>query len=214
MPLVGVRSTKRSKIACGTLLDDRTAPYVTPSIRSDEDGVGDSAPDTRSYWAGLFPASPRVIYGRPPLRSVVCQLRFPTVLRIETTVPADFQDSIRQAYPLYERGNLVGLPLPIEQIPSEVQQLLGASNLRAPHVFKSADGASTIQLLPDSITLTTTKYERWEFFRRSADAAVNALIRIYSPSFVTRVGLRYTNVVLRSEANVEGQEWTKLLDPR
>jgi hypothetical protein len=51
----------------------------------------------------LFPDSARVIYGKAPLTGVVCQLRFPPILRIESAPPADFQDRIREQFPLLER---------------------------------------------------------------------------------------------------------------
>jgi hypothetical protein len=42
----------------------------------------------------LFPPSSRVVYRRAPLIEVVCQLRFPTLLSIESKPPADFQERI------------------------------------------------------------------------------------------------------------------------
>ena len=48
-----------------------------------------------------FPSIERVIYQNNTLGEVVCQLRFPTILRIEASSPADFQDAIREAYPLF-----------------------------------------------------------------------------------------------------------------
>ncbi|MCX6020148.1 MAG: TIGR04255 family protein, partial [Chloroflexi bacterium] len=49
----------------------------------------------------LFPDSERVIYGRNPLVEVICQIRFPTILRISEGNLSDFQDKIRIEYPLY-----------------------------------------------------------------------------------------------------------------
>ena len=40
---------------------------------------------------------PHVHYGRPQLREVICQLRFPAILSIGSHEPADFQEAIRQA---------------------------------------------------------------------------------------------------------------------
>ena len=44
---------------------------------------------------------PHVHYGRPQLREVICQLRFPAILSIGSHEPADFQEAIRQEFPRY-----------------------------------------------------------------------------------------------------------------
>ena len=49
----------------------------------------------------MFSNQPRKIYRRNQLIEVICQLRFPEILKIEAHEPADFQDAIRQAYPQY-----------------------------------------------------------------------------------------------------------------
>ena len=41
----------------------------------------------------------RQIYRRRQLLEVICQLRFPDILKIESTAPAEFQDQIRAEYP-------------------------------------------------------------------------------------------------------------------
>jgi len=54
-----------------------------------------------------FPDSKRAFYGKNPLEEVVCQLRFPPILRIEVETPAVFQDKVRQVFPLYKRLTVV-----------------------------------------------------------------------------------------------------------
>lgn len=41
-------------------------------------------------------------YGKGQLIEVICQLRFPTILSIDTREPADFQETIRAAFPRYQ----------------------------------------------------------------------------------------------------------------
>ena len=69
----------------------------------------------------LFPPSPRVIYSKAPLVQVICQLRFPTLLSIESQPPVEFQERIRDHFPLLEK---VTNPLQT-QLPPEVFQALG-----------------------------------------------------------------------------------------
>ena len=53
----------------------------------------------------MFSNQPRKIYRRNQLIEVICQLRFPEILKIEAHEPADFQDAIRQAYPQYGKSS-------------------------------------------------------------------------------------------------------------
>ncbi|MFR1260789.1 MAG: TIGR04255 family protein [Oscillospiraceae bacterium] len=59
----------------------------------------------------MFSNQPRKFYRRSPLIEVICQLRFPDILKIEAHEPADFQDAIRQVYPQYAKR--------IEQLPPQ-----------------------------------------------------------------------------------------------
>ena len=43
----------------------------------------------------------RVKYRKSALREVIFQVKFPSILRIDTEVPAEFQEMVRQKYPMY-----------------------------------------------------------------------------------------------------------------
>ena len=51
----------------------------------------------------LFSDRPRTRYNNAPAHEVICQLRFPTILSINNTEPADFQEAIRDEFPRYVR---------------------------------------------------------------------------------------------------------------
>lgn len=51
----------------------------------------------------LFSDRPRSHYRAAPVREVICQLRFPTILTINNVEPADFQEAIRAEFPQYVR---------------------------------------------------------------------------------------------------------------
>jgi hypothetical protein len=47
----------------------------------------------------------RVLYEKNPLESVICQVRFPTILRVDSEVPSDFQDRIRGRFPIFSESS-------------------------------------------------------------------------------------------------------------
>ena len=163
-----------------------------------------------------FPISDRVRYRRNPLKSVICQLRFPTILRVETSLPADFQECIRAAYPLFqERQVLQGTGLPAEiqgVIPEELQQLLPKGGRHFD--FTSVDREKSITLHRDFLSLTTTKYGAWDEFVADLRGPLDALIRLYRPAQFARIGLRYHNLILRSEIDQKEASWSDLINPR
>ena len=49
----------------------------------------------------LFSDNSRYSYVNSPLIEVICQLRFPTILSIGSTDPAQFQEAVREEFPRY-----------------------------------------------------------------------------------------------------------------
>ena len=58
----------------------------------------------------LFPDAKRTIYKNNVLEQVICQLRFPTILKIDTEVPSRFQEVIRHRFPIYKQTNEALIP--------------------------------------------------------------------------------------------------------
>lgn len=163
----------------------------------------------------LFPEVERVIYNRNPLDNVVCQLRFPVVLKIDVEIPSDFQERVRCEYPnLSESSELVFQTSPNieEQLPSEsVQQILKSPGIKN-YEFSSEDGIWKINLTRNFMSLSTRNYHKWEEFKEELQLPLNALIDVYSPMHFTRVGLRYIDVIVRSRLGLEGVDWGKLIN--
>ena len=156
---------------------------------------------------GLFPNHPRIIYEKNPLFEVVCQVRFPTILRIEAHPPAEFQDRLRDRLPLLERSTNKA----VQQIPHELLEAIGAPQSGSGYGFKSEDGTATATLLADSLTVSTSDYERWEVFWSLCQEAFGALNELYAPKFLKRIGLRYRNLIDRDEIGLSGVPWSELL---
>lgn len=157
----------------------------------------------------LFPETDRTLYSRNPLIEVVCQVRFPTILKIEAHPPADLQEAVRSAFPLLERTTNPST----SQVPQELLKAIGAAQSGAGYIFRTADEAVSATLFSDSLTISTEHYERWEDFWGLASQCFTSLVQVYQPSFFNRLGLRYRNVVRRSSIDLNADRWSDLLNP-
>src|SRR3989304_2154776 len=159
-----------------------------------------------------FPESQREVYSTNPLKEVICQLRFPTILEVSAQSPASFQNQLRKNYPLYK------LQDPIAGLPKEVADILAVLPVPKPaqqpvHKFLTEDERRFISLSADFLALTETNYQRWERFEEEMENAEQAFRGIYEPSFYTRIGLRYQNVIDREELKLQDHPWSDLLNP-
>ena len=162
----------------------------------------------------LFPDVKRIIYNKNPLDRVICQLKFPPILRIDTDPPAEFQDCVRKEFPNYSEST--ELPIRIssgvqDQIPhEEIPDMANVKN----HEFSSEDWQWKINLTRTFIALSTNKYREWEDFKQKLETPLTTLNRIYSPSHFSRIGLRYRDVIQRSALGLDDVSWTELLQPQ
>lgn len=140
----------------------------------------------------MFSSEKRCHYRNSPLAEVICQLRFPQILTINTNAPADFQEMIRGHFPKYSAKTEKAAV----QIPEE-----------APIVnyqFSSPDDLWRVNLTSGSISLSTHRYAGWEDFAERLDRPLAAFIQIYKPAYFERVGLRYMNFFSRAKLGLEG----------
>lgn len=165
----------------------------------------------------LFPEVKRVIYKKSPLDRVICQLRFPPILRIGAEPPVEFQDRVRKEFPYYSEKNelTMGIPSRVrEQIPHELLgEILRTADTKN-HEFSSEDGQWKINLTHTFIALSTDRYEVWEDFKHKLDIPLKTLINVYSPAHFSRIGLRYREVIQRSILGLNDVSWTDLLKPQ
>jgi len=159
-----------------------------------------------------FPDSPRVLYEKNPLIEVTCQLHFPPILRIDSEVPAGFQEKIRNSFPFFseEEGGFGLLDLPAELL-QLVKASIASKVTRSARKFESEDKSWTVSLTRDFIALQTRKYTRWEAFRDKLGNLIEVLEAEYRPSYFTRIGLRYQDLIVRSELGLNGVAWSELL---
>ncbi|HTQ86722.1 MAG TPA: TIGR04255 family protein, partial [Candidatus Solibacter sp.] len=126
-----------------------------------------------------FPEAERVIYAKNPLELVICQFRFPAILKISSEPPAEFQESLRKGYPLFREVPPLDLGT---GLPAELANILGKllpnPSSRA-YEFSSEDGTWQFTLTQDSLALACKSYRRWEDFKESLLSALDPLQKIY-----------------------------------
>jgi uncharacterized protein (TIGR04255 family) len=129
-----------------------------------------------------FPDSPRILYGKNPLVEVICQLRFPPILRIDSELPAVYQERIRHQYPLFRQARTLDQQLGVpKEIAEKLAIDLGQVAPGASYEFVSADENWTVSLTRNFLALSTRKYERWEQFTDQLQHPLQSLIDVYKP---------------------------------
>lgn len=159
----------------------------------------------------MFSSERRCIYQKNQLGDVICQLRFPEILTIETTLPAQFQEAIRADFPIYTvrkespAPKLAGQPGNLQ-----LQQQAQTNNYQ----FTSEDGQWRINLTSKFISLACTRYTCWEDFAGKLDKPLAAFIQIYKPAYFERVGLRYLNFISRENLCLSNVPFRELIEPQ
>lgn len=158
----------------------------------------------------MFSAEPRCRYGKNQLTDVICQLRFPEILSINASPPAQFQELVRQAFPRYHlrqdipAPKITGAPghFALENQPRTIN-----------YQFTSADSFCRINLTSKFISVSCANYRSWEEFAEVMDGVLAAFIRIYRPAYFERIGLRYLNVFSRQDLGLENTAFSELISP-
>jgi uncharacterized protein (TIGR04255 family) len=159
-----------------------------------------------------FKESDRVSYEKNPLVEVICQARFNRLLRLESEVPATFQQALRHDYPKVVETNSFAAAIP-PQLAQVVRLDASVASQRA-FDFVSADGDWSVSITSHFVALTTKTYRRWEDFRARLGKVFEAFTSVYEVTTFTRLGLRYQDLIQRSKLGLDGQGWAQLLNPR
>lgn len=153
-----------------------------------------------------FPHRERIVYERNPLNEVICQVRFPPLLRLQAQTPFEFQEAIQDRFPVYGEGG------PQVELPPQLVQLLGSPLRTSNHKFLSEDGLWSASLESHFLALTCGAYESWQKFSEVLFDILSKLNQIYKPSFFNRIGLRYQNTIKREWLGNDA-DWADYINP-
>jgi uncharacterized protein (TIGR04255 family) len=158
----------------------------------------------------MFVHEPRCIYQNNQLAEVICQLRFPEILTIGANLPVDFQEAIRDEFPVYSLNREMPAPK-ITGAPGNfnIEKQTPINNYK----FASADGVWRVNMTSKFISLACTRYTSWEEFAKKLDKPLVAFIKTYKPAYFERVGLRYLNFFSRKALDLEGVPFAQLFSP-
>lgn len=159
----------------------------------------------------MYSQQARVKYRKNQLGEVICQLRFPEILAIEANVPVDFQEAIRDEFPIYSVRKEAPLPR-LSGAPGNLQLEKQPQNNN--YQFVSADGVWRINLTSRFLSLACNRYTCWEDFAKKLDKPLVSFIQVYRPAFFERVGLRYLNFISRNALELDDTPFRELIQPQ
>ena len=156
-----------------------------------------------------FPETPKVQYQTNTLIEVICQVRFPPILKIDSSL-AEYQDLVRKEYPYFRvRSNNPPFDEIIRELPPKIVEALGSNN--RVYDFASEDERWVVSLSREFIALKTLDYSGWGEFKARFSNPLKAFENKFEPSFYSRIGLRYKNVICRSQLGLDNIQWSELL---
>lgn len=155
----------------------------------------------------MFSQEKRCIYQNNQLADVICQLRFPEILSISASLPSQFQDAIRDTYPVFS-SKMETIAPKLEGKPGNFSLVNQPSTVN--YQFSSPDNSWRINLTSRFISLSCSAYTCWEDFAKRLDKPLAAFIQIYKPAYFERVGVRYLNFVSKQSLSLEETPFSEL----
>ena len=155
-----------------------------------------------------FPRQRELRLRKAPLAEVICQIRFPPILRITREEPSSFQEIIRKRFPILEMEQGFALRMPGLGSP----EAASAETQRRIFRFQAADHLVSITLAPDFCAVSTNRYSHWSDFAADLALASEATLSVYEPAFASRIGLRFVNRFTRANTGAQdvGELWGML----
>jgi uncharacterized protein (TIGR04255 family) len=162
---------------------------------------------TSTRWLSLED-QPRAVYEYSPLVLTLCQIRFNQILSIWNPVEVGrFQQAIIDDFPIMVSNQ--GLQFEFEA--GAKGSSMKSNQVQESWRFADVEDNWAVTLAPDFITLETRTYNDFEDFVQRLTKLVAALMYVFKPSIILRIGLRYMNEI-RSSAWVNG-DWRATIHP-
>lgn len=148
-----------------------------------------------------------VVFERAPLKTVLCQVRFPRVLALLAEAGiTGFQAAVRDEYPRL---------LEVERSASVEMTPEVAKFQASPPVWRFTDEEAnwTVGLAVDFVSLETPKYKNIDDFLQRFNRVLTALHRTVRPADSVRVGLRKVNAIAADEGERDTACFARAIRP-
>lgn len=145
-------------------------------------------------------------YKRNFLANVICRADFPLNLRLGSERPVNFQERLASTFPKASEGIILQAEVP-DGAPQNI-------SLKQPVIrweFFARDMSSRVNLQRDFLSIQTQKYQDFAHFWDLFEMPFQLLQDIYKPPVITRLGLRYQNLL--SLDTGDAVDWVGYLAP-
>lgn len=154
-----------------------------------------------------LPPQDHRVFERNPLVAVIVELRYHPILKVPAKV-ADYQETVRARFPAFQQlqTQTINLgPGPVQVRPSET------------YCFAKPDESAMLSLSTASLSLESRKHARREQLLADVKLGLDALLRVYGELSMTRLGLRYVNLVDKERVSQDlgrPSSWQQLISSR
>lgn len=126
-----------------------------------------------------------------PLLFVLAEFRFTEIMNIEKFLP-EIQENLRQEFPFYETQTLQEINITPEGMKVDQSKQWA---------FIDKKKKNSVLLNHKRLVFITSEYERFEGFKKYCEIALEALISVAHPSLITRIGLRYADLITAKDGD-------------
>lgn len=155
--------------------------------------------------------TPRVIYKKNPLAEVVCQIRFERVTTL-SGFSGQFYNAL-SALGYANKSEEISYNVVIDTLQQQVPEPRTVASDTIVHLTKEND-AWRVSISPEFLAFTCSNYRDWNGFLPEVVQVVELFSQsVNVPLVVTRLGLRYKDVIEREALGLAHVPWHELINP-
>lgn len=141
------------------------------------------------------------VYPNPSVTHVVLEVRFPSTTTDLTTAETALRAGVRDRFPLADRAATQNVTFDLSGGPSTVES---NALLR----FQSRDRTRTVVVAPDAVTIETTEYLGFDWYRELVSGPIEVVASTLQPDAILGMGHRFIDEIrVPDPAPVDWGRW-------
>ncbi len=172
----------------GTAVSSELYTHNLPSVHS-------------SVKSKTMPGSPPIQLSKNPIALVLCQIRFSSILGMESTYLPNIQALLRV---LGFKVNASGQIAQVLLTPQGPQ-----AQVSPHHEFQNLDRTESVVVAPDFVTYQATRYVRFQDFLSRFITIIDQVSTVTKGLTIERIGLRYLDAIVPKS----GETWQLYVQP-